>query len=277
SYHFASNGQGFSNTLNHPQNKKFNNLTPVGFGLYPVLSRMLQRGDVKAADPIAVRRLTIDQAARQTYDFENTTVQEHDVKSFSGTPSHNALAVGRVLIDFVDEARDSTINEWKQARENDTLVSSTGQLKWTTPGGKKSGYVSVNTPGTQGVLGFCGDRNFKFDDLAISTTNPYCVILATAKSQNETLASDKQVLVTAMARVHNTGMNLNDMFVFQVGEGPMILEPVEANLDFQGREGEVIVLDHDGIPTDRRYRLENGRFQLDTGRDQSPFYVVQFD
>ncbi len=279
SYHFASNGDGFSARLQNPGKKKFNNLTPVGVGLNPILSRMILRGDVEPGKVIATRRVSFDQAVEQTYDFENKSVQQHDVKSFSGTPHHNALAAGRVLVEFTDAAVTSTIDDWAATyKQNNTIVSSTKQLRWTVnPDAKSSGYISINTAGTQGVAGFVGGQLLVLGDLALRMKSPYAVILATAKSQDETLATDKEVLVAAIARVHNSKMNMGSGMIFSAGEAPMILEPVRAKLYFRRKAGTVTVLDHDGIPTATTFPLKGGTFELDTARDKTMYYLVTFE
>lgn len=277
SYHFASNGDGFSPQLQHPGNKKFNNLTPLGVGLYPILSRMLLRGDIKPGAVIATRRITLEQAIMQDYDFENKTVQQHDLKSFTGTPHHNALAMGRVLIEFCQKPKSSDIENLKKYQNGKTITSTTGQLNWTAPGGDKSGYITVNSPGTQGIIGFCGNNSFNLQDMAITSKSPYAVILATAKSQKGTLTNDKQVLIAAVARAHNTDMNLGRGMILNAGKPPIILEPVKAELTFKRKSGKVQVLDHDGIPNGQVHQLKNGKFQLDTERDKCLWYLVEFD
>jgi hypothetical protein len=281
SYHFASNGDGFSQELN-PSFFKFNNLTPVGVGLYPVLSRMVLRQDITEADPIATRRLNKRQAITNDYDFTHTTEQQHDIKSFSGTPSHHALAAGKVLVEFTKERGVSTIDDWqkKYQRKNDngstTITSSTKQLAWTYAE-KKEGFVEVNSKGTQGIIGFAKDKPYIMDDLTIQPQSPYSVILATAKSPQGTLASDKDIIVLAIARAHNTNMNIVGDLITNAGEAPVILEPVKAQLQFKRKGGTVHVLDHDGIRTGKNYPLTNGKFDLDTERDKTIYYLVTFE
>ncbi|ODS22829.1 hypothetical protein AB835_11995 [Candidatus Endobugula sertula] len=284
SYHFASNGNGFSDTLGHGDGKgKFNNLTPLGVGLYPVLSRMVLRGDVKEADPIAIRRLSKDQAIRNDYDFQNTVSQQHDIKSLSGTPHHNALAAGKILIEFTQQKGRSTITPWKQKYQTDhnnhlsTIRSSTGELSWTANKKTQRGYIKINTPGTQGIIGFSDNKLSSFNDMSIQVDSPYAVILATAKHHKKKLSNDNEAIIVAMARAHNTNMNLKSTIIAHLGTAPVILEPVKATLNFQRKKGTIIVLDHDGIPTGKTYPLNNGTFQLDTGRDRSPYYLVTFD
>jgi hypothetical protein len=282
SYHFASNGDRFSPQLSYPSDKKFNNLTPVGVGLYPILSRMVLRGDISEAAPIATRRLSQKQALQNQYDFKNTVTQEHDVKSVSGTPHHNALAAGKVLIEFTPEKSQSTIDDWKKdylkinPDNSKTISSSTNELAWTYTEGTQKGFVEVNSKGTQGIIGFTNNQTYSFDDISITPKSPYSVILTTAKSLTETLSTDNEALIIAIARVHNTHMNIIGSLISNVGEAPMIVEPVKATMTFK-RKGTIIVLDHDGIPTGKTYPLENGIFELDTERDKTIYYLVQFE
>lgn len=282
SYHFASNGNGFSPQLTYPQDKKFNNLTPVGVGLYPVLSRMVLRGDITEAQTIATRRLNQQQAITNQYDFENTVEQQHDVKSLSGTPSHNALAAGKILAEFTEEPGVSDISDWekhylkKNADGSSTITSNTQELKWTYTHDKKSGFVEVNSKGTQGIIGFTKNTRYDFDDVSITPLSDYSVILATAKSPLGTLQSDKEAIIVAIARAHNTNMNIDGSLIANAGEAPIILEPVKATLTFK-RKGTIEILDHDGLPTGKKYPIGTQDFLLDTQRDKTIYYRVSFD
>lgn len=281
SYHFASDGNEFSKELN-PHFSKFNNLTPVGVGLYPVLSRMVLRQDISEAEPIATRRLNKQQAITNDYDFSNTSEQQHDTKSFSGTPHHHALAAGKVLVEFTKENGVSTIDDWKekyQRKNRDgstTITSSTKQLSWTFSDKKQQGFVAINSDGTQGIVGFAKNTPYPLKDITIQPQSPYSVILATAKSPTGTLVSDNEVIILAIARAHNTNMNIAGDLLANAGEAPVILEPVKARIQFK-RKGVVHVLDHGGIKTGKTYATDNGVFELDTARDKTIYYLVTFD
>lgn len=281
SYHFASNGDRFSPELAYPSGKKFNNLTPLGVGLYPVLSRMVLRGDITEANPIATRRLSKNQALTNRYDFDNSVLQKHDVKSFSGTPHHNALAAGKVLIEFTKKDSRSDITHWKAKHLNNnhdgskTIHSSTKELSWTYREGTQKGFIEVNSKGTQGLIGFTSDKEYTLNDINITPQSPYSVILTTAKSPNNTLATDKEAIIVAIARVHNTDMKIVGSLIGDAGKAPMIIEPVKAKMHFK-RNATIHVLDHDGVPTGKTYPLVNGIFHLDTQRDKTIYYLVRF-
>jgi hypothetical protein len=277
SYHFVSNGTGFTDTLNYPREKKFNNLTPVGVGMYPVLSRMVLRGDITPGEVIAVRRTTVEQARTGEYDFTSTNVQTHDLKGFDGTPSQKALAVGQVLIEFGDTPKASTILDWEKYRRGDTIHSTTNELKWTEGSEDLSGFIEINSKGTQGFAGFTKGQSFTFNDLSIASQSDYSVVLATALSQHQTLANDKKVLIVAMSRAHNTGMSFDNDLIVSVGTAPTLLEPVKADISFKRQPKSITVLNHDGEKTGKTLAIKQGKVHIDTGRDQSPYYLVEFD
>lgn len=276
SYFFASNGDGFTPTLNYPGSKKFNNQTAHGIGLFPVLSRMVLRGDVNEGDAVAVRRTTLGQAKAQTYDFTHTTVQRGDLKSFSGTPEHSALAVGRVLVEFTGKETASDIGDLASHKEGDTWVSTTRQLRWTAPGGEQTGHITIDTPGTQGVLGFAPARAIDFGQLSVTPQNPYSVVLATALEADRDLSNCEQALVLAIARVRNSGMKLGEGLILELGGKPTIIEPVKAHIAFKRTPKSIVPLDQNGNATGTTLPLKNNGVDLDTAEHKTIYYLVTF-
>lgn len=276
SYFFASNGDGFSPTLQFPGSKKFNNLTAHGIGMFPVLSRMVLRGDIKEGDVVANRRLSLDQAIRQTYDFTNTTTQEGDLKGFTGTPGHHALAVGRVLIDFTKEDSTSEIQNIEPQRSGDTWTSTTGQLRWTAPGGYQTGHITVDSAGTQGVLGFAPLEPQKLGQMTITPKDRYSVVMATAMEPDRDLSNCDEALVLAISRVRNTGMKLGHGLILDIGKAPTILEPVRATIEFQRTPKSVTPLDADGRAREGTATLKGNVLELDTAEHKSIYYLVKF-
>ena len=64
--------------------------------------------------------------------------------------------------------------------------------------------------------------------MTIQPKSPYSVILATAKSPEGILASDNEIIVMAIARTHNSKMNIVGDLLVNAGEPPVILEQVKA-------------------------------------------------
>ena len=276
SYFFASNGDGFTPTLNYFGFKKFNNLTAHGIGLFPVLSRMVLRGDVKEGEVIASRRLTLDQAKKQSYDFVHSTIQKGDLKSFSGTPSYNALAIGRVLVEFVDKETASDFKDLAPYKQGDTFISTTKQLRWTAPGADQTGYITVDTAGTQGVLGFAPEKPVALGQLTLTPKNRYSVILATAMEPDRDLSNCTQALVVAIARVRNTGMKLGQGMILELGQGPTIIEPVQAQLTFKRQPKSVTPLDQDGQLMPTPLPMKGATLDLNTADSKTIYYLVNF-
>jgi hypothetical protein len=100
--------------------------------------------------------------------------------------------------------------------------------------------------------------------------------MATAMEPDRTLANCDEALVLALARVRNTGMKLVDGMIADLGTGPTIIEPVQTTLTFKRQPKEVIALDQDGLPTDKRLPLNGKTVTIDTGTYQSFYYLVRF-
>src|SRR5205823_13316448 len=66
------------------------------------------------------------------------------------------------------------------------------------------GRLVIDTPHTQALAGWVGGEPVRFDDLDLSTENPFAVLAATAIGP-EPIAAAKRLLVTAVARVEPTG------------------------------------------------------------------------
>ncbi len=56
---------------------------PTQIGQYPILSRMVQRGDVKEGAVIATRRISPENLADGQFDFADSKQQKGDVKTFA--------------------------------------------------------------------------------------------------------------------------------------------------------------------------------------------------
>jgi hypothetical protein len=249
---------------------------PTQLGQYPALARMIYRGDVKESEPISIRRVSkVDLTAGQ-FNFSDKVQQQGDIKTFGGSVPAEALAAGRVVVEFTDAAQPSTFPDMTKYRSGTAIVSATKQLSWDTGG---QGFFTVNTPGTKAVVGFAEGKPQKLGDVSIELQSPYASLFLTALEKNATLANAKSALLTAIARNCNTGFKYfaTDGRTLENGKGPTLLEPVKATLTISGRSIALVnVLDHAGRPTGRTLPVQDGRFTLDSAKDKALYYEVVF-
>jgi len=247
---------------------------PTQLGQFPALARMVQRGDVKESEVISTRRVSPEELAGGTFGFSDKVVQQGDIKSFGGSVPPEALAAGRVVVEFTEKPEASTFPDMATYRQGTAITAATGQLVWDTAG---QGCFTVNTPGTKAVVGFAEGRSFALGDVTVAVASPYVSIFLTALEKGATLATAKSALLCAVARNANTGFKYFaiDAQIIDNGKGPILLEPVKATLKIAGRKvTSVQVLDHDGRRTEKTLPVDGGRFTIDGAKDQALYYEV---
>jgi hypothetical protein len=249
---------------------------PTSLGQYPALARMIYRGDVKEGDVISVRRVSPADLAEGKFSFSDKVEQRGDVKSFGGSVPPEALAAGRVVVEFADKSGPPQLPDMSRFRKGTVIRSATGQLAWDTAG---QGFFTVNTPGTKAVVGFAEGKEQKLGDVTIRLDCPFASLFVTALEPGTDLAGGKRALITALARQSNTGFTYfaPDHRVLSNGRAPILLEPVKATVTVAGRTvAAVNVLDHDGRRTGRTLAVTDGRFVLDGAKDKAIYYEVEF-
>ena len=276
SFHFASNHHGFSKTFYEGRNNKvFNNMTPMGFGIYPALARMVIRGDVTEADIIARRNVSEQQIFENKLPFTDKVEQQHDIKSFSGDVKPHALAVGRVVVDFTKKSESFKKPQLDTYIKGDVITASTGELAWHTPG--DGGWISINTKGTQAVFGHVPNQTQKLDHCTITPESPYGLYFVSALEADETIADAKRLLITVQGYVRMTGEQMTKGKVINVGKAPIILQPIKAKIALHNKKAATVyVLNHDGQRTDKTIAINKGQIEIDTGRDRALYYEVVY-
>lgn len=278
SFSFATDIPGFSRYLQSESHGVYNATSPLHMGLYPALARMIYRGDVTESPVIATRNVHIPSLADGELSFTELVKQGYDDKSFTGTVTPEMLAIGRFPVQFTEQYMETEIPDvseyWNEVSK--TIISSTGELKWSY--GDKN-FVSVDTKGTKGIIGFARHEKVTLRNWEIETENPFAVILITDLSEKGDLTTAEKILVTAVARVRNTGMEYeyvgNDTFLKRVGDKPLLLEPIKATISVKNMKNfEVVILDHDGRLTNRKIPINNGVFEVDGSRDKTLYYLI---
>jgi len=281
SFSFASNLPGEPDRVDAPN--VYDADAPTQLGLSPALARMVYRGDAREGEVVAVRRISLPELAEGRLGFAESVEQAGDAKTIHGELPAEALAVGRVLVDFVEHqepTRPPTLARWWSPGAA-SVVSTTRQLAWSTAG---RGSFTVDTAGTQGVVGFAGGRSIALGDITIALDTPFAVVLVISLDRERGIRDAPRLLVTAVARARNTGMrySADGARLEAVGGPPILLEGVRAAISLR-RAGEPVVsaLDAGGRRTERRPVVSRtgagAGFVADGARDRTLYYEVSYE
>jgi hypothetical protein len=104
--------------------------------------------------------------------------------------------------------------------------SDTGQLVWHT-GAEQTGLVTIDSPRSQGLIGFVKANQPRVSNLAADVKNDFCAIVVNSL-EAKPIASASRMLLTACVRVENTGMvwDARRAKVTNQGQSPSLIEPV---------------------------------------------------
>lgn len=252
---------------------------PAIMTLFPAVARQVRRMDVSEAQQTHHLNVHIPSIMKGDMGFISEMTQENDTKTFSTNKvPPEALAALRVVVNFTDSLQATRAFDSSLFVTENSVVSSTGQLRWTRAEDSLSagGYVTINTAATKAFIGFApGNKSIDLGDgYRISPKKGFSVVYFTAKEQNQTLATTSNIIAIAMARVRNTGMELNEErnTITTTGEPPIQLEPVLAAIEVPF-SGNLQVLDHDGNQA-MSARAFSNRFKIDGTSDKTPFYLI---
>jgi hypothetical protein len=281
SYEFNSRAAGtaFSDSAGHLVNGLWNVDVPTQIGQYPLLARMVARGDVKQGEVISTRRVSSNDLASGEFNFSDTVQQSGDVKTFGGNVPAKALAAGRCLVEFTNSTQPSTFPKMEQYEKGTAIHSNTGQLMWDSA---NRGYFTIDTPGTKAVVGFAQGKPCQLGGITLQINAPYASLILTAADRGTTLANTKRALISVVGRNADSNMKYfePDNSILEERKGPILLEPIQASVKFIPSAGRTIaavnILDHDGMRTGRTLPVTNGLFELDGGRDKALYYEVVF-
>ncbi|MBN2327983.1 MAG: beta-galactosidase [Candidatus Omnitrophica bacterium] len=279
SYMFQNrDGGGFSEKLGSQQ---WDVTAPQVLGVFPAVSRQVLRGDVEESDIIAKRYVHVPSLHEGKLGFEDQVKQQYDVKTFdSDKVSAQTLAVARSDVEFTEEYRETPAFDLAPFRQDGFYVSSTNQLRWKEGSSKLDGFFTINTDAEKAVVGFADNELCKLGTVEILPQCRYGAIYVTAQGQDETLASTRSVLITAIARARNTNMKFNkeENELLSEGGGPILMEPVKASITIR-KEGSptVFLLNHDGLKTERTLPIQDGVVEIDGARDKTPYYLIQYN
>src|SRR5208282_2147068 len=104
--------------------------------------------------------------------------------------------------------------------------SDTGQLTWRADT-NQTGLVTIDSPRSQGLVGFVKANNKHVSNLSADVKNDFCAIVVNSL-ESKPISSAGRLLLTACARVENSGMqwDAERTRVTRQGQSPTLIEPV---------------------------------------------------
>ena len=272
SFSFASDYPFFTQTLHTPG--VYNVMSPLQLSLYPALARMIYRNDIKQGEIISTRNVHIPSLAEGNLGFYETIEQQYDIKDYHGIVPQEALASSRIVVDFVNSFEKSNSPDLTELLDTEMKIvkSSTDQLVWDFSG---KGFFTINSASTQGVVGFANEKLINFNDVIIQTENEFAIIIVTSLEMEKDLTNSNHVLVTTIARAKNSGMKFNEnkTELIDVGEAPILIEPIMLQLQFKNRKiSSCNILDHVGNRTGLEIKPDKGIFNLDGEKSKAIYY-----
>ncbi len=248
--------------------------------LYPTLSRMIYRGDIKEGPVIGALRVSMEEMEKGELGFQADATQKGDVKSFrSSIVPPEALAAGRCVVEFTDNPEPSLAVDMSVYRKHGGIMSTTNELLWIPGESEQDGYALISSEGTVAAIGFLPAKPIHLGAAVVTPEKEgFAIITATALEADRTLSTSDNILVTAVARARQTGMEISadGNTLIRRGKPPILMEPVRATLQFRQNLSSAEVLDHDGVPTGIRAEI-SGRntLEINTGEDKSMYYLIR--
>ncbi len=272
SLHFAGSkvrmGSGW------PSMSSYATETPAYLGQFPALVFAIEHGHITEAPVAALRHLS----PAQVFSGVDPWTQPLADGGWPGddnlqTPPE-VMAIGRVATAFSDGSAASQRADWTQYWDKDaqTIESMTGELVWDY--GKR--VVEVKTPKTQAVIGFAGGQSWHLPGVTATIETPFVSLIFTPLDDRD-LDKSVDILITALARDKQTGAkyNADGTKLLEAGGPPLLLEPVQATLDFGGAPiVSAVAVDHTGVPTDQSVERDGNTIHID-GRYATYYYEVK--
>ncbi len=161
----------------------------------------------------------------------------------------------------------------------DPIVSDTRELFWYKGG---NGLVAVNTPRTQGLIGFVNAHAHELENVSARVDNQFCAITLTSLEQAP-IARAGRLLLNTGARVAMTGMKWNEDHTTLVDRGkpPVVIEKVTGELTLRNLEGargvEALPLDGAGKPFAKPIKgtRGSGGWKIALGDAATPWYLIE--
>jgi hypothetical protein len=117
-----------------------------------------------------------------------------------------------------------------EAKESGPFLSDTGELAWyMSP--KRTGLITVDSPRSQGLIGFVKAQGKSVSNLAADVSNNFCTLLLSSMDEHP-IATSSKLLLVAGGPVENTGQAWNTAGTDVTADGgpPTLVEQVKGTI-----------------------------------------------
>ena len=233
---------------------------------------------------LAAARITERGLREGAQDFDLSRSSHDDIASYDSDPiPRGALAIGRVGVEFGSDLPPSDRIDPEAFFTDGAYESTTNQLRWSPGAGSSRGYFTIGSRGTKAAVGFLPDAPLDCDGLWIHGRSGFAAIYVSSIGRDRGIADADQVLITAVARARDAGVRFRastgtpELEMLGSADQPILMEPVIADVRFARSDiEEVVVLDHEGVPTSERLDHEDATIRIDGRRDRTMYYLVRF-
>jgi hypothetical protein len=253
--------------------------TPHYMGQFPALARAVHENHIAQSEAVAARRLALDDAFTGfdmlTQPFQSGGWDPNAGENTLVVPEE-VFAIGRITLDVGESLPASERVDWASYIDSDGVIhSTTGELSWDT----ENRVVLVNSPSSQGIIGFAGGQTHNLSDFEVSVETDFVSLLFTALD-GRPLSTSGRVLITAMARDRQLGAiySQDGSELIEMGGPPLLLEPVQATIRAKREIGSSVLrvtpLDEYGVPREASVAVADGSFTID-GTYAAAHYLVE--
>tara|TARA_R110002050_G_scaffold45001_1_gene106886 strand:- start:22941 stop:25151 length:2211 start_codon:yes stop_codon:yes gene_type:complete len=276
SYSFALDSPTYSPTVQ--SHSVYNVNSPSQMGLYPALAAMLYRNDISEGPILTERNVNLAALSEGKLGFSEFIEQGFDDKKFTGSISSKLLAAGKIPIAFTENLKETqpyTISRFEE-KGIKTITSATGELFWDY---NSKGYITLNTNGTKGVLGFTKGLNLELGEWTLKIKNEFAVVLLTSLDKKAGLDKTDKILITTIGRVKNTGMKYDETntHLSKLGNAPILLEGIDFTIGAKRLQKATLKpLDHMGRTRSEEIVIDNNEINIEGATHKTMYYLLEF-